>query len=171
MPQEIKVSDFRWWNRLSFRAADDFFLLISVEKHAFVCVQLRVRNWLFLNNWRKITLKIIVRYNYKKERRPRMWRLQEKEVGWRWGRGSTWPHARKIPRLIKKKKNGLKEQYVGYLFNNTSVILRFTEEQYSIFMQQGEEIGLFVSSVMWAVWAEDEYFTHYKIHNESVLFL
>ena len=28
-------------------------------------------------------------------------------------------------------------------------------------MQQGEEIGLFTSSVMWGVWAEDEYFTHH----------
>ena len=28
-------------------------------------------------------------------------------------------------------------------------------------MRCGEEIGLFTSSVMWAVWAEEEYLTHH----------
>ena len=50
--------------------------------------------------------------------------------------------------LKKKKKNELKEQYVDYLFDNSSLILCFTEEQNSIRMQHGEEIGLFTSSVM-----------------------
>ena len=40
----------------------------------------------------------------------------------------------------------MKKQYVDYLFNNTSLIIYFTGEQNSIFMQQGEEIGLFTSS-------------------------
>ena len=66
-----------------FRAAYDTFPSISVEKDAFVCVQWRVRNLLFLINWRTITFKIMVLYNYKKERRPRMWLLQ----GWDRRRG------------------------------------------------------------------------------------
>ena len=53
-------------------------LLISAEKNAFVCVQWRLRNWLFFINCRTITFKIMVRYNSKKERHLRMWRLQ----GW-----------------------------------------------------------------------------------------
>ena len=28
-------------------------------------------------------------------------------------------------------------------------------------MQQEEEIEFFTSSVMWAIWAEDKYFTHH----------
>ena len=55
----------------------------------------------------------------------------------------------------------MKQQYLDYLSYNT-LILCFTEEQNSIFMQQGEEIELFTLSVMWAVWAEDEYSTHHK---------
>ena len=63
----------------------------------------------------------------------------------------------------------MKKQYVNYPFNNTSLILCSTEEQSSTLMQQGEEIGLFMSSVMWTVWAEDcthhkkrKYSTHHK---------
>ena len=50
------------------------------------------------------------------------------------GRGSPWCHARKILRFNfeNKLKNKLKEQYVNYLFNTTSQILYFTEEQDSI---------------------------------------
>ena len=37
-------------------------------------------------------------------------------------------------------------------------------------MQQGEEIGIFTSSVMWAVQAEDEYSTYNTIfHNTDTL--
>ena len=38
----------------------------SVEKAAFVCVQWRVRNLLFLINWRTIILKIMVQYYFDK---------------------------------------------------------------------------------------------------------
>ena len=88
-----------------------------------VFVQLRVRNWLFLINWRTITLKNMT---------PRT-----KKLKFHW------------------KKIELKEQYVDYSFNNTFLILCFTEELNSILVQHGEEIGLFTSSVIWAVWAED----------------
>ena len=61
------------------------------------------------------------------------------------------------------KKSELKQQYVDYLFNNTLLILWLTEEQNSIFIQRGEEIVLFGSIVMWAVWAQDEYSTSQKM--------
>ena len=60
-------------------------------------------------------------------------------VGRGWGGGV---HMTPCPKNSKLnlKKNEVKEHYVDYLFNNTSLKLCFAEEQNSIFMQQGEEI-------------------------------
>ena len=68
-------------NRLSSRAAYDIFLPISVEKAAFEWMQWRVQNWLFLINWRTITLKMMVQYDYERMSPPWKKKDLEKNVG------------------------------------------------------------------------------------------
>ena len=59
----VILKNYTKLNELSFRAAYDTFFPISVGKAAVVCVQWRVRNWLFWINWQPNTLKIMVWYN------------------------------------------------------------------------------------------------------------
>ena len=100
--------------RLFSSAAYDTFLSI---KDVFVCVQLRVGNYIFLIN------------------------------GVRLRQGVPMTPRPKNPKL-NIKKNELKDQYVDYLFNYTSLILCFTEEHNGKLCSKGEKIGLFTTSVM-----------------------